>query len=109
MDLLKKADYNVKITSITGLLTTAAFNAVENKIPSFSDLVEKTDYNTKILKHETKYPTTSDYNRFTAEILEAKIKGKGLINKSNISNLVNSYDLNAKLATLATKAELKTG
>ena len=107
--LVKKTDYNVKIASITGLLTTAAFNAVENKIPSFSDLVEKTDYNTKILEHETKYLTTSNYNRFTAETLEAKIKEKGLINKSNIFNLVNRYDLNAKLVTLATKAELKAG
>ena len=100
--LVKKTDYNVKIASITGLLATAAFNAVENKIP-------KTDYNTKILEHETKYLTTSNYNRFTAETLEAKIKEKGLINKSNIFNLVNRYDLNAKLVTLATKAELKAG
>ena len=46
--------------------------------------------------------------KFTKYILDTKIKEKGLLNKSNISNLKNS-DLNAKLATLATKGELKAG
>ena len=36
-----------------------------------------------------------------------KIKEKGLFDKSSMSNLVNYSDLNTKLATLATKAELK--
>ena len=35
--------------SITGLATTVAFNAVQNKIPNVSNLVKKkTDYDTKI-------------------------------------------------------------
>ena len=54
-----------------------------------------------------KYFTTSDYNESTSEILDAKIKEKGLLNKSNISNLIKNFDLNKKLATSATKAELK--
>ena len=33
---------------------------------------------------------------------------KGLVDKSNISDLVKNSDLNTKLVTLATKAELKT-
>ena len=49
MDLLKKADYNAKITeieskipSITWLATTAALTtAVENKIPDVINLVKK--------------------------------------------------------------------
>ena len=53
-DLAKKADYNAKITeiegkipNIPGLATTAAFNAVESKIPRVSNLVKKTDCNEK--------------------------------------------------------------
>ena len=41
------------------------------------------------------------------EILDGKIKEKELVNKFNISNLIKSFDLNAKLATLAREAELK--
>ena len=41
------------------------------------------------------------------EILNAKIKSKGLVDKSDISGLVNNFDLDKEIATLATKAELK--
>ena len=37
-----------RILNIICLVTTAALNAVENNILSFSDVVKKTDYNTKI-------------------------------------------------------------
>ena len=44
--LVKKTDYDAKITeiegktpSITDLATTAALNAVENKIPNVNDLI----------------------------------------------------------------------
>ena len=63
-----------------------------------------------VLKYETlrkKYFTTSDYNNFTSGIFDAMIKQKEFVNKSNISNLVKDCDLNTKLATLATGAELK--
>ena len=40
-------------------------------------------------------------------MLDAKIKHKELVNKSDISNLVKTSNLNTKLATFATKAELK--
>ena len=62
------------------------------------------------LKYQTfkKNFTSSDYNKFTKEILDAKIKEKGSVNKSDISHLVQNSDLNTKLTTLATKAELKT-
>ena len=42
-----------------------------------------------------------------SEILDANIKEKELVDKSNISNLVKNSDLNIKLKTLATKAFLK--
>ena len=41
------------------------------------------------------------------DILDGKIKEKELANKFNISDLIKNFDLMAKLATLARKAELK--
>ena len=53
-DLAKTTDLNAKITiienklpSITGSATNSALTAVENKIPDVSNLVTKTDCNTK--------------------------------------------------------------
>ena len=80
---------------------------VKNKIPDVSGLVKKTDNNAKISDIEKKYFTTFDYNKFMRDILDGKIKEKELVNKFNISNLIKNFDLNAKLATLARKAELK--
>ena len=37
-----------------------------------------------------------------------KIKEKGLVDKSNISGFIKDLDLDKKIATLATKAELKS-
>ena len=55
MVLLKKTNYNTKITElenktpdISSLATKAALTAIENKIPCVSNLVKKADYNTKI-------------------------------------------------------------
>ena len=46
-----------------------------------------------------KYFTTSDYNRFTNNILDTKITQKKLVIES---------DLNKKIKTLATKDDIKT-
>ena len=43
----------------------------------------------------------------TGQILDAKIKEKGLSHNSIITNFTNRSDLNTKLATLATKTDLK--
>ena len=43
----------------------AKISEVKNKIPVVSDLVKKTDYDTKILDIEGKYITTSFYDKFT--------------------------------------------
>ena len=68
--LVKKTNYNTKISeiegkipSIAGLATTFAFTATENKISSVSNLVKKTDYDPKITGIESKYFSTSDYNK----------------------------------------------
>ena len=76
MDFFKIQIYNAeitviehKVTSTTGIATTAAINAVENKVPNFSDLVKKQIMMQKISDIETKYFATSDYNKFTGEIV----------------------------------------
>ena len=50
-----------KIPRITDLATTDALTIVENKIPVVTNLVNKADF------------TTSDYLKFTNNILHAKI------------------------------------
>ena len=80
---------------------------VKKKNPVVSDLVKKTDYDAKISEIEGKYFTTLGYNKFTCNIIGAKIKQKELVNIFNIFNLVKNSDLSKKFATLETKAELK--
>ena len=80
---------------------------VENKIPNVTNLVKKNDYDAKLFGTEEKYFATADYDKFTSETFDAKIKQSKLVKKSDTSNLVKNSDLNIKLMTLATKAELK--
>ena len=61
MVLVKKTDYNTKITELeykipssSNLATKTALTTVENKIPGVSNLVKKTDYETKITDIENK-------------------------------------------------------
>ena len=72
------------------------------KVLALSDIIKKTDHDTKLLDIERKYFTSSEYNKFTKDILIAKTKEKGVVDKSDISNLVKNSDLNTKLVTLAT-------
>ena len=51
--------------------------------------------------------STSYYNKFSSDILDAKTKWKGLVDKSDTFNLVTISDLYAKISTLSTKPELK--
>ena len=57
--LLKKKDYNTKITvrkgkiqSVSGLGTNVALTAVENKIPYVNNFIKKADYNAKTTEIE---------------------------------------------------------
>ena len=100
-----------KIPDTGGLMTTTVLDTktgdVYNKVPDVSGLINKIVHNAKTSDIEKKYFTTLNYNKFTTEILDAKIKEKRLLDKFNVSNLVKKSDLKRKLATLATKAELK--
>ena len=64
------------------MATRIALNTVEDKIPSVSKLVKKTDYNTnvdtiekKINDHNhQKYNTTPEFNKLTSENIAARLK-----------------------------------
>ena len=67
--LVKKLDYNAKITeiedklqSISGLATDAALTAVANKIPNISSLVKKQIITQKLLKLKKKL-TDHDHDK----------------------------------------------
>ena len=104
-----------KVLDTSGLVTNAILDTklgkVEDKIPNFSSLLKKTFYNekniTKISDNEKKYFTTSNYNKFTDRKPATKIKEKGLVDKFSVSDLIKNSDVNTKVATLATKVELK--
>ena len=72
-DVIKKTDYNAKITKIenripdiSNLATKTPLNTVENKITDTSRLFKKTDYNTEITKIEDKIPHISNLATKTA-------------------------------------------
>ena len=61
---------------------------VENKIPSISGLVKKTDYNTKITDIENKlnnhkYGATSEFNTLAADVFNARLAQAKLITKTD--------------------------
>ena len=78
-----------EIPGITNLAAAAAFTTVENKIPNFSDLVKKADYDAEIKDIKNKYFTTSDYNKFMNNILDEKIKADKLVHESVLNEKRN--------------------
>ena len=81
--------------------------AVENKIPDVSNLVKKTDYDAKISDIKSKCFATADYNKFTSQILDAKIKQKELVDKSAIAGFINNADLDKKRSYMSSKRRMK--
>ena len=95
----KTKDGKNKIPNIASLATTTttALTAVENEIPNDSNLVKKTDYNTKISKTENKITTaqcqdkcitTQGFNKLTSENFAATQKQGNLASKSDLANFV---------------------
>ena len=101
---IKKLDVG---SLVAKTLSNTKCGEIENKIPQATDLRKKTDYDAKIIDIEKKYFTTAGYNKFTSETFDANIKQKELVNNSDMSNIIKNSNLNIKLSTLATKAELK--
>ena len=56
---------------------------------------------------EIKCFPTSDHNKFTNNIPDAKIREKSFFNEPDILGFVNTSDLDDKMKILETKAELK--
>ena len=67
-------------------------NCLENKIPSVSNLVNKTDYNTKITEIENKltdhnhdkYITTPEFNTLAEDVFNARLAQANLIRKDRL-------------------------
>ena len=106
--------------NITPLDTTTALAAVENEISNVSNLVKKTDYNTKFSEIENiittnhdhdKYIATQDFNKLTSENFTARLKHGNLASKSDISNFVkkdlNKNELSRKLLKINYQKKLK--
>ena len=79
-----------EIPIIINLATKTALIVVENKIPSVSNLVKKTDYNAKIKEIEKKitdhnhdrYIATPEFNKLTSGNFAARLKQENfLINR----------------------------
>ena len=102
--MVKKTDFNAKVTeiegklpSISGLATNTALTAVENKTPDVSSLVKKTDYNTQISEIENKvndhnhdkYITTLEFNTMAAYVFKARLAAQ--------TDLIRKPDFDSKL------------
>ena len=105
-DLVKKTDFNLKVTkiegkipSISGLATNSALTAIENKITDISSLVKKTDYKTKISEIENKgndhnhdkYITTPGFNTLAVDVFKARLAAQtDLKRKPDFDSKLNS-------------------
>ena len=105
-----------EIPNITNLATTSALTAAENKIPSFRNLVKKLllsifIISRKLMKlkkkknpdnNHDKYITTPEFNAFTAEIFDLRLKRANLASKSDITNFVKKTDFDNKQKDVTT-------
>ena len=81
--------------------TKASLTAVENKIPSVSNLVKKTDYNTKIneIDNHDKYINTLEFNKLKSKNFAARLKQANFVNKADFDDkLKNSNKKNNSCA-----------
>ena len=107
VDLLKKTDYNAKITEIEDIMHICWNKLLKIRYPTLAIWSKKL---IMMLKYQTlnqKYFTTFDYNKLRNEIIDNKINEKELAKKTDISEFIENTNLNNKIATFATKAELK--
>ena len=107
MVLLKKTNYDAKINDIEGkipdvtnLASKTTLTIVENKIPDVSNLVKKTDYITKITEvgnkvnnhNHDKYIDTQEFNKLTADVLNARLTQDNLITKTDFDSKLSSLN-----------------
>ena len=103
---VKKTDYSTKITEIEGkipdisdLATKTALTTLENKIPSITGLVEKTDYNTKITDIENKL-NNHNHDKYVATSEFNTFAANVFNARLAQANLITKTDFDAKLSSL---------
>ena len=82
------------------MATKTSLNTIENKIPSVSDWVKKTDYSTKINEIEKKiadhnhdkYITIPEFTKLTPEIFAARLKQATFVNKKYFDYQLKNFD-----------------
>ena len=107
--LVRKTDYNTKITEIedkipdiSSLATKKALTTVDNKIPSISGLVKKTDYNTKIIDVENKL-NNHNHDEYVANSEFNTLAADVFNARLAQANLITKTDFDAKLSSLNKK------
>ena len=93
--LVLMSEIEAKMPSISCLATTSALTAVENKITDY--ILSETERKIAVHNHD-KYITTAEFNKFTSEILAARLAQANLITKTYF---------HAKLISLNKKGQLK--
>ena len=96
--MVKKTNFNAKIAevedkipNITGLATSSALTAVENKLPDVRSLVKKADSDRKISDIEkkitdhdhNKYITIPEFNTIAANVFNARLAQANVITKTD--------------------------
>ena len=106
---VKKTDYNTKITEvegkipdISGLATKTALITVENKIPDISGLVKKTDYNTKITDIEN-ILNNHNHDKYVAASEFNTLAANVFNTRLAQADLITKTDFDAKLSSLNRK------
>ena len=104
--LVKKTYYNTKTTETEGkipnvnnLVTKTTLNTVENKIPDIINLVKKIDYDYNKFdnRNHDKYIDTSEFNKWAADVFNARIAQASLVTKRDLDTKLSN--LNRKITS----------
>ena len=95
-----------EIPSINNFAVTAALTSIENGIPNINDQNKKADYNAKLSETKKNILLLLN-NKFTNNILDAKITEKKLANESGSDDNMKTPATKGEVNTLVIKAELK--
>ena len=95
-----------EIPSINNFAVTAALTSIENGIPNVNDQNKKADYNAKLSETKKNILLLLN-NKFTNNILDAKITEKKLANESGSDDNMKTAATKGEVNTLVIKAELK--
>ena len=96
-----KTKYNTDKTDldISNLATKTALASVENRIPNFSNLVNKRNHNTKLTEIENKlnnhnhdkYIDTPEFNKLAVDVFNARLAQANLVTKTNFDAKLSNF------------------